>query len=241
MIRIAICCDWTEFSSRVKEMLEEYYGREVSVIIYRDLQELEEDYEIGNERNIADILLMDIDKDGVEGINAVARLQERFACLKVIFITAQAELSTEIFRVNPSNFLLKPIDDEKLLDAIERAVKQTKEEEEECFLVTFKGAVFKIRFRDILYFESEKRTVILHGRKESWTIYRKLDEVQEQVPDYFVRCHQSYLVNLRQVESLKPLCMELIQGDTVPVSRPKYKDTKVRFMEYWGQPEQEQD
>ncbi len=232
MIRITICDDNRELCKHLKDVLDNRYGRGVCVTVYNDLQDLKRDYEPGKECTPADILIMDMDMNGTNGIDVVAGIQERFSLVKVIFITDHIEFSTQIFRVNPNNFLLKPIKEEALLDAIERAKRQIHEEEDECFVVTFKGTVFKIKIRDIIYFESEKRTVILHGRNESWTIYRKLDEVQEVVPDYFLRCHQSYLVNMNEIRSLKPLCLELIQGDEIPVSRPKYKEAKERFLQF---------
>lgn len=240
MTRIAICEECPKLCGYLKGVLEGRYGREISISVYTNVQELKADYESGKESKPADILIMDIDVNGVNGIDVVAGIQEQFRHVKVIFITDHIELSTEIFRVNPNNFLLKPIKEEKLLDALERARKQMAEEENEWFVVTFKGTVFKIKPRDIVYFESEKRTVILHGRKESWTIYRKLDEVQEAVPDYFLRCHQSYLVNMNEVRSLKPLQLEMNQGDVIPVSRPKYKETKERFLQFLGVTSQEE-
>ncbi len=234
MTRIAICADCPELCKHLKGILEEQYKREVRITVYSNVQELESVYEPGKEHTPADILLMDIDNNGKNGIDVVAAIQDRFHQVKVIFITDYIELSTEIFRVNPSNFLLKPIKPQILLEAVERVRKQIAEEESELFAVAFKGNVFKINTRDIVYFESEKRTVILHGHNESWTIYRKLDEVQEIVPDYFIRCHQSYLVNMNEIRSLKPLRLELNQGDVIPVSRPKYKETKERFMQFLG-------
>lgn len=240
LTRIAICEECQELCGHLKGIVEGRYGREVGITVYTNAQELKADYESGKESKLADILIMDIGKNGMNGIDVVAAIQEQFRHVKVIFITDNIQFSTEIFRVKPNNFLLKPLKEEKLLDAIERAMKQVSEEENEWFVVSFKGTVFKINPRDIVYFESEKRTVILHGRNESWTIYRKLDEVQEAVPDYFLRCHQSYLVNMNEVRSLKPLQLEMNQGDVIPVSRPKYKEAKERFLQFLGITPQEE-
>lgn len=235
MMKIGICDDNTELCNYLKEQLQEEYGSEIAVTTYFTTKELMADYEKGRDRNIADILLMDIDVNGTNGIDVAKGLQERFSGLKVIFITGHIDYSTEIFRASPSNFLVKPIDRGRLVEAVGKAMEQLESEERECFIVTFKGNVFKIKARDILYFESEKRTVILHARHDNWTIYRKLDDVQEELPDYFLRCHQSYLVNMNEIKSLKPLRLELYQGAEIPVSRPKYKETKDRFLEYIGQ------
>lgn len=239
MKKIAICDDNIEFCEYLKQTLLEKYGNDICVTSYVDVKDIENDYEKGRERNVADILMMDINLNGENGIDIAARIQERFREIKVIFITGHIEYSTEIFKVTPNNFLLKPLDPDRLYEAVDRAIRQLDEEEKDCFAVTFKGTVFRIMTRDILYFESEKRTVILHSRSGSWIIYKKLNEVQETLPDYFVRCHQSYLVNMNEVKSLKPLRLELYHGEEIPVSRPKYRETKDRFLEFLGQSNQE--
>ena len=235
MKKIAICDDNLDFCEYLKQTLQEKYGSDICVTTYVDVKSIENDYERGKEHNVADILLMDIDMNGESVIDIAWRIQKRFREIKIIFITGHIEYSTEIFRVNPNNFLVKPIDARKLYEAVDRASRQLDEEEKDCFPVTFKGTVFRIMIRDILYFESEKRTVILHSRSGSWVIYKKLNEVQEMLPDYFVRCHQSYLVNMNEVKSLKPLRLELYRGEEIPVSRPKYRETKERFLEFLGQ------
>lgn len=234
MIRITICDDDVEICEYIKALLLAKYEEEVSIFLYSSAEELKSDY-TKKERNIADILLMDIDLHGVNGIDVAAAIQEQFSEVKVIFITGHIEYCTEIFRANPNNFLMKPIEAEALYGAIERAGKQILEEIKDCFVVTCKGSVFKVKARDIFYLESEKRTVILHSRGEDWTVYRKLDDVQKELPDYFLRCHQSYLVNMNEIKSLMPLRLKLFNGAEIPISRPKYKEAKETFLRFLGQ------
>lgn len=234
MTRIAICDDDVELCEYIRALLLAKYGEEVSTIVYSSAEELEADYE-KKERRIADILLIDIDLQGVNGIDVAAAIQKQFSEVKIIFITGHIEYCTEIFRANPNNFLLKPIEEEKLYGAIERAGEQILEEINDCFVVTCKGSVFKIKARDILYLESEKRTVILHSRGGDWSVYRKLDDVQQELPDYFLRCHQSYLVNMNEVKSLMPLKLKLSDETEIPISRPKYREAKETFLKFLGQ------
>lgn len=234
MIKIAICDDDRSLCDDIKGLLIDRYGAEVNVVTYTQADQLKNDYVKGKEYNIADILFMDINLNGVNGIDLAAEIQAHFGKVKIIFITGHMEYCTEIFRANPNNFMVKPVKAETLYAAVERARGQILEEERDCFVVTCKGSVFKIRARDILYFESEKRKVILHGRNDDWTIYRKLDDVQQELPDYFLRCHQSYLVNMNEIKSLRPLKLELYCGIEVPISRPKYHETKECFLKYLG-------
>lgn len=235
MTKILICDDNYELCEFLKGMLVEEYDSSVNVTVYKCAEDLMAEIHKHEERKPADIILLDIDINGTNGIDVAEQLQGRFCDLKVIFITGHIDYSTEIFRVKPSNFIVKPIDRQKLLQAIDKVREELEEEEHDSFVITFKGNVFKVKANDILYFESEKRTVILHSRQGSWTIYRKLDEVQKELPDYFLRCHQSYLVNMNEIKSLRPLRIELNQGEEIPVSRPKYKETKERFFEFIGQ------
>lgn len=239
MIRIAICDNQAEFCVLIEKQLKEEYGTGISVTAYGSAEELQADYDMGKGWNIADILLISIELGGRNGIDSAQILQQRYKNLKVIFMAYKVDCAEGIFRVEPSDFLLKPFRKKKLLEAVSRVIRQVEEEDNAYFVVAFKGNIFKIKARDILYFESEKRTAILHGRKEQWTLYRKLDDIQKDLPDYFLRCHQSYLVNMNEIKSLKPLRVELYQGDIVPISRPKYKETREKFLEFLGKEDKE--
>ena len=175
MIKIAICDDDRSLCDDIKGLLIDRYGAEVNVVTYTQADQLKNDYVKGKEYNIADILFMDINLNGVNGIDLAAEIQAHFGKVKIIFITGHMEYCTEIFRANPNNFMVKPVKAETLYAAVERARGQILEEERDCFVVTCKGSVFKIRARDILYFESEKRKVILHGRNDDWTIIRLIN------------------------------------------------------------------
>ena len=68
--------------------------------------------------------------------------------------------------------------------------------------------------------------------------YRKLDDVHKELPDYFLRCHQSYLVNMKHIACMRQLRLELDDGRIIPVSRPRYQEAKERFLAFLGCPPQ---
>ena len=238
MIRIAICDNQAEFCALVEKQLLDEFGTSISITAYGSAEELIEDYSLGKGRNVADILLVNMELGEMSGIDAAGILQRKYRNIKVIFMAQKVDSAEEIFRVNPSDFLLKPIKKKKLLEAVSRVIRQVEDEDDAYFVVAFKGNIFKLKARDILYFESVKRTAILHGKRERWTLYRKLDDIQGELPDYFLRCHQSYLVNMNEIKSLKPLHVELYEGDIIPISRPKYKETREKFLAFLGKTEE---
>lgn len=152
--------------------------------------------------------------------------------LRSAYESGDGSETADILLMNLEADNIDSLDMEKLFDAIRDVKLQLQEKEKEYFVVSLKGNIFKVKLSDILYFESEKRTVILHTNQGKWTIYKKLDDVQSALPAFFLRCHQSYLVNMNEIKSMKALRLELNNGCLIPVSRPKYRETKERFLQF---------
>ena len=152
--------------------------------------------------------------------------------LRSAYESGDGSETADILLMNLEADNIDSLDMEKLFDAIRNVKLQLQDKEKEYFVVSLKGNIFKVKLSDILYFESEKRTVILHTNQGKWTIYKKLDDVQSALPAFFLRCHQSYLVNMNEIKSMKALRLELNNGCLIPVSRPKYRETKERFLQF---------
>ena len=86
--------------------------------------------------------------------------------------------------------------------------------------------------RDILFFESDRRKVRLvaaGGREE--TFYDKLDNVEERLKkEDFVRCHQSYFVNARKIDTIRGGELVMSDGSVLPVSKHRAKETNEAFL-----------
>ena len=67
-----------------------------------------------------------------------------------------------------------------------------------------------------------------------WTVYMKMDELEKILPEYFLRCHKSYIVNMNQILSLSSEGIVLESGKKLPVSRAKYREAKRRFLTYFN-------
>ena len=63
----------------------------------------------------------------------------------------------------------------------------------------------------------------------------KLNDIQEILPDDFVRIHQSYLVNIRYIKEVSNYQATLWTGKILPVARSKYRNLKERFLIYEGE------
>ena len=107
------------------------------------------------------------------------------------------------------------------------------QETEDSITVFIRRTGYKIACREILYAESNKRQVkIVTGEKE-YTVYMKMDQLEQQLPDYFLRTHKSYLVNMNRIESFSGEEVVLKNGISISVSRSHCKEARRKLREYW--------
>ena len=90
-----------------------------------------------------------------------------------------------------------------------------------------------MRLADILYFESDRRQITLYTKQGACTYYEKLDTIEKQLcTKDFVRCHQSFLVNAKEIRTVKADVLTLLNGDTLPVSKSRRES--VRKASLWA-------
>lgn len=232
MYKVIICDDDKDICNWLAEKLNAHYANKLCISVCEYAEELLEE---GKEQEVqADIILMDILLKDANGIKIIQQIQESKPELKAIFITGYIDYASDIFCANPSSFLVKPLKEENLYEAVDKVIGEMMEEESQSYVLKSKGNIARVKFSDILYCESEKRVLILHEKKRDVISYKKLDEVEQELPDYFLRCHQSYLVNMNQIMNFEADRIMLYGGQEVPVSRAKRKEARERFLEFIG-------
>ena len=200
---------------------------------YTDGKKLKEDNKKEKLKDI-NILFIDIKINENNGIEIAKIMQKENQDLKIIYMTAYSQYSEEIFQTTPTYLLLKPLKKDKFKEAITKALKESKKGEG---IKTFsvKGKIFNIKVNNIKYIESNKRVAIIHENDLIRKIYAKLNELEEILPKQFIRCHQSYIINLDKVSELSSHEFVLSTGERVPISQLKYKETKDLFIQYLGE------
>ncbi|MDW7690390.1 LytTR family DNA-binding domain-containing protein [Flammeovirgaceae bacterium SG7u.111] len=173
--------------------------------------------------NTPDLIFMDIQlSDGISfEIFDKVTIQS-----PVIFTTAYDEYAIQAFRVNGLDYLLKPIDDEDLSEAIERfktnfSTNSTRAEDlsslhqvlqklhkpayRESFLVHHKHKMLMINVQDIAYFYvNNKVTYIKSNKNQDYALDIKMEEIEKQVdPAQFFRANRQYLVSKRSIQEIE--------------------------------------
>ena len=234
MFEIFVCDDDVNITDFLKFFIMKHFGKEYKVVTINRCQDLVSMIEI-NER-IPDILIMDINlKDG-NGIETVKRLQGIYPKLKVIYLTGIINYATAIFETNPAYFLLKPINENHLIDALLKVSKEIEFDKTDSIVIRTNGSEIILYRKDIKYVESQGRKLILYmsnGKKNE--IYEKMDVLMEQLGSTFIRSHKSFLIKMKYIIERTNKEFYLSDGTVLPISKPNLRDAKIKFISYLGE------
>jgi len=188
-----------------------------------------------------DIILMDIEMGAMDGIKAGYALRGSDAndLVQLIYISRHEEYHLQLFDVQPSGFIKKPIDPEvfknKLISTIQKVIRKQQQSKINFLPLQQKGKEALIPFRNIMYLESNKRKVILHTLDEQIDYYSTLNEEEMKLPvSDFVRIHQSYIVNFYFIKELSNRSVTLTTGEALPISEKYSSRFKKSYLTFRG-------
>lgn len=234
MFKIAICDD-EETSLRLNKALTEKIlsenGIEYEIVTFSDMRTMTESLTKLTVAQPFNVLLSDILATDMNGIEAAEKLRQLGEQLDIIFISSTAEYALEGYRVQALRYIQKPVDIEKLREAI--MLSYHKYSCKEGIAVSVEGKSVNISFEEISYMESSGRDIEIHVDGKVLTTHIKISDMEKMLPqkDYF-RCHRSYIVNMNYVESIERYQITMKDGDYVPVSQQLYAETKNRYLKY---------
>lgn len=231
MLRIALCDDQPEVMDELYAVIHAYIPTAVITkhISLFSLSKYVTEVQKGN----VDIIFLDISFQEGNGILEAARLQKLFLNIRIVFITGYVQYAQDIFEVNPTYFLVKPLQKKSILQALEKAVGEVETSRKSCIIINVKGNIHRIMIRDIYYVESERRKIFIHGNGDSIeSYYMKLDDFISKAPGVFLRCHQSFAVNMDKICYFSSKHVILFNGKKLLVSQRKYREAKEQFFEY---------
>lgn len=189
-----------------------------------------------------DVLFLDIQMPGTDGMDVAKELRRRRWNTILIFVTALSEYVYDAFDVGAFHYLVKPFTAEKLSEVLKKAVEAFEEFKKQgrpagrrgtdkTILVRQGSVSAAVAVSSIVYAEVFNRKVTLHTVNGDLEYYGKLTELSEQVEDGFYRTHRAYLVNLDYVEKYDGTTIWLEQG-TAPVSKKQFAGFVKQYMHY---------
>jgi Response regulator of the LytR/AlgR family len=175
-----------------------------------------------------DLVFLDVQMPEMNGLEVVRKVGVENMPL-TIFVTAYDQYALDAFEAHALDYLLKPIEEERFEEAVERARSQLQQVETDTLSDQLEGVLreyagqeessgierFTVRTRDRIYFvdtddvqwiESEGDYVALHDGDNTHLVRKTMKELEQQLdPNRFLRVHRSYIVNADYIEELRPL------------------------------------
>ena len=229
-MNIAVCDDLPEYREKLKTLLNPYISaNQLDIAEFCRGEDLLAACEKGN---LWDIAFLDIEMDGLTGIETGKRLRKMQRDVIVIFVTSHINYVSDAFRQDAFQFLLKPVQEEDFRKDFERALRVWKNRRRR-YLVKWRNTSNMLEYRSILYLEAYHRHVFVHTAEADYECVGKLqDEYIKLKPFGFVQCHQGFIVNMSRIVSITKLSVKLDNGSEVPVSRRHYAGLMSDFNLY---------
>ena len=232
LVRIAIVEDDALAEQRLEDCLHRYeteYGAEFSVVHYCNGFEFLEQWACK-----ADIVFMDVDMPGMNGIETAHRMRQTGSESVLMFVTNLAQYAIEGYSVDALDYVLKPVEYFAFKLKIQKALRSVAVCTDRVIQIMAGDQIHYIKSSELRYVEVEKHSLTYHtphGVLFGEGSLKNVELALEGLP--FYRCNYCYLVNLQYVSSVGNA--EVHIGDTVlPFSRSRRKPFMEQLTNYYS-------
>ena len=244
MLRIAICDDDLDFLDRFSQMITKSFtdaGQQIRVFTFSDGKTLIEKVE--KEKQIFDIIFLDVEMPGVHGFQVAQRLREISVAFILVFTTYVEHKSREGYLYGAFRYVFKNNLEAEIDEAVSGVLKKlglsVADQEDVTFKCRTLGVLENLTLKksDILFLQSEKtrRVTLKTVCSEYELLVKPLSEYAEQLqPPIFVPIMRNYLLNFNHVESIQDGFFMLTGGLTVPlgVKREVKKASMEKYLRF---------
>lgn len=230
MYQIIICDKDFRFREEFHCLLEQVTQRlfmECSIIQCEEIKQVEKIFI--NKKSI-DLLFLGIELGKKKGFKLGKYIREDLSNFhtQIVYVSQEPEYTIQLFETMPFDFLLKPIPEGKLQNMMNRFLKK-QEGTENLFHFKEGKASGVLPYNKILYFQSVSPKLFINTMNDTKEFYGKLGDLEEQLPEYFVRIHKSYVVNAHFVRKYCYDSVILLDKQKLPISR-LYKEQVRNYL-----------
>lgn len=236
-IELAICDDDISVLSIVSGAVCSSFrkhGIDPEVSVYPRTSELEARMK---ERQF-DLIFLDIDMPGMDGITFAKRLRASNCRTDVIFISNREDKVFDALRTNPCGFVRKRRFLEDVSEIVDLWMKNRPREENKKMVIQSREATYSFALDTMLYIESSGKNQQIYTTTlaEPVMIHRSMQDLEDCLGDSgFLRIHKGYLVNYRFIRRLEDDQAVLTNGARLPLSRRRIQEIRSQYLELMQQ------
>lgn len=230
-IRISLCDDELNQISQMKTLLHEWSADnniEIKIYEYSSAEQFLFDYEA----NPCDLILLDIEMTGLNGMELAKKLRDKGDMLPIIFITGFSEYMSNGYDVEALHYLLKPVKKEKLFEVMERYISKCRTSAQ--LLLPCENGTVRISEDTILCCEAMgKKTHLYLSDGRTLVCSTGISKLTKELGNDFIPCHRSYIIHLRYIRSISKTAVIMDNGQELPLSRRLYESVNRAFITYY--------
>ena len=226
---IAICDDSSADRQYIADMVNRWAERSGKAVFLTMFPSAENFMFRYRDRSDYDILLLDIEMGGMDGVSMAKELRRVDDAVQIIFITGYSDYISEGYDVAALHYLVKPVREEKLFSVLDRAAEKLLKNER---MLTFEvgGEMLRVPVFRIRYAEVYGNYVTVHADTDV-TVRMTLGALDKELDNRFFRVGRSCIVNLTQISRVTKTEIRLSDGSCIPLPRGAYEAVNRAIIE----------
>lgn len=184
-----------------------------------------------------DIIFLDIEMDGINGIETAKEIRKLNQDVIIVFITGYKKYALEAYDLKAFHYLIKPISKDKMEKLMGDILRRKNEmdayqEKEKELVIKIRDRIVKLRYDEIYYFEKYSKSIIVCSGEGEFKFKGTIKNIISQIDmKYFIQCHQGFIVNRSKIFKVKDglITIRDIKKE-VPVGRT-YKEEVIKEFE----------
>lgn len=236
MLRVAVCDDERTALAEMAELVREWASAEGEVCSVETYSSADAFWFVWEERKDLDLLLLDIEMPGMDGMELAKRLRQAGERIGIIFVTGYTDFALEGYDLEAVSYIVKPVRRERLQAALGRARERIVRSG--AVLVPLSGGeVERLYASDICFLESDGHFSYVWKKDGTRLVsragIRQLEQELQNCSDAFFKPHRSYFINLGHVERIGKKDVRMENQMLVPIARGRWEPLNQAYMGYF--------
>lgn len=231
MVYIGVCEDEKEQQEKIGVCIKKYAAVnccDFNLSFFCSAEEFWEHYQVGS----FNIIFLDIYLEEANGIEIAKKLRNLGEKCAIVFTTSSRDYAIEGFELKAQHYLIKPITEEKIFEALERCQAMYADEMKYIRITNGKLEV-DIYLKDIIYVEVFNKVSIIHTVRDEIKTYIPLTQLERQLGGTpFLRCHRCNIINMNFVEDYTASDFIMKTGDILAITRSKSVVVRQEYLNF---------
>lgn len=236
MLHVAVCDDERTALQELAEEVRRWAEAEGEACSEETFASADAFWFVWEERKDLEVLLLDIEMPGMDGMELARRLRQAGEPIGIIFVTGNPDFALEGYDLEAVSYVMKPIRRERLHAALSRA-RERMARRAAVLLPLSGGELERLYIADICCLESDGHASIV-WKKDGTKLVSKmgiqqLEQELENCSDAFFKPHRSYFINLAHVERIGKKDVRMGNQLLVPIARGKWEPLNQAYLRYF--------